>query len=219
VRKIVLILTAALLLTACPDLTPTTPADNFRNARIGIAITRVVLTGAEATFMAVAAAHKTSCVVVHCIKTDPTKGAAYAACLTQDHTLNPEFQKCYGDMAKAVEIFPKVLKIAFATLDTGDQSIVLAEQLDQAKGDKKKIEEACAAAVKDEPDQKVKDAEYKKCVEQALANTPVIRADWQALLKKGSCLAYAAAALFPKAWDKYILPVRILLRGYGSCPN
>jgi len=216
VKKITLALMAALLLTACPQ-TSNVPTDKYNNARTGIAITRAVLTAADITFQAVAAAHKTSCVAVVCTKVDPTRGAAYLACLTQDQTANADFQKCYGDMGKAVEIFPKMLKIAFTTLDLGDQGITLDEQLQQAKGDKKKIEEACATAVANETDPKVKEAEYKKCVEQALANTPVTRADWQALLKKGSCVAYATGALFPTAWEKYVLPVRALLKGYGNC--
>lgn len=217
-RKIVLTIMAALLLTACPE-TSNLPTDKYTNARTGIAITRAVLTAANTTFVAVAEAHKNSCIAVVCIKADPTRGAAYTACLVQDQTANVDFKKCYGDMGKAVEIFPKVLKIAFATLNLGDQGITLDEQLQQAKGDKKKIEAACAEAVATETDPKAKDTEYKKCVEQALANTPVTRADWQALLKKGCCVAYEAAVLFPKAWEKYILPVRALLKGYGNCPN
>lgn len=215
-RKIVLTMLAALLLTACPEITPnTTPADKYRNARTSIIIARAVLAAADTTFLAVAEAHKTSCVAVACIKVDPTRSAAYTACLTQDPTARIDFQKCYGSMGKAVKLWPEMIKVAFAALAASDQSITLAEQLEQAKGDKRKIEAACALSVTKETANK--DNEYEKCVEQALSNNPVTRADWQALLKTGLCVAYSLTAFFPKEWERYVIPTRLVLKGYGRC--
>jgi len=215
ISAIVLSLFMFAMLAACPPPDPNNPASKYQPGYTTVVVAKAVVNGGYSTFLGVEAALHESCDDKVCAKLHPDKAsAAYKECMAQDHAAVAEWKTCYGKMAQAKPIVDKAVPIARSVLDEAKAALDFAVQYDTAKAaaaaakDPKKLQEFCDSAFPEKTGE-----EYQKCI----AGQPLKKADWQNLLKVGSCIVYNALAFVPAEYAKYTEPVRIWFKGYGSC--
>jgi len=203
------------MLAACPPPNPNTPAAKYQPGITTVIVSKTVVKAGYSTFLGVESALHETCDDKVCAKLHPEKtGAPYKACMSQDHAAVAEWKTCYGTMAQAKPIVDKAVPLALSVLDEAQASLEFAIQYETAKEAKEvakdpaKLQAFCASAFPEKTGD-----QYTKCI----AGQPLAKADWQALLIKGSCVVYAALAFVPVEYAKYTEPIRIWFKGYGSC--
>ena len=134
--------------------------------------------------------------------------------MASDHSAVAEWKTCYGKMGEAKAIMDKSIPVVTSLLDEVDAAIDFAIAYEMAKAQKeaakdpKKLQEFCDNAFPAKTGQ-----DYQDC----LAGKPLKKADWQPMLRKGSCVAYNSLAFMPTKYAKYVEPIRIWFKGYGGC--
>ena len=212
---IVLSLVMFSMLAACPPPNPNTPAAKYQPGFTTVLVAQAVVKTGYSTFLGVESALHESCDDKVCVKLHPDKtGAPYKECMAQDHSAVAEWKTCYGKMAQAKPIVDKAVPLALSVLSEAKAALEFAVQYEtvkeaaEAAKDPKTLQAFCVSAFPEKTGD-----QYTKC----LAGQPLAKADWQALLIKGSCVVYNALAFVPVEYAKYTELVRIWFKAYGSC--
>ena len=216
IQATVLALFMFAMLAGCPPTPdPNTPAAKYQPGYTTVMVAKAVVRSGYAVFLGVESTLRDTCNDKVCAKLHPDKtGAKYKECMAQDHTAVPEWKTCYGKMAQAKPIVDKTVPVALSLMDEVKSALDFAVQYETAKEakeaakDPKKLQEFCEKAFPEKTGE-----EYQKCI----AGQPLKKADWQKLLKGGSCVVYNALTFVPDEYKKYTEPVRIWFKGYGSC--
>lgn len=211
----VLTLSMFMTLAACPPPDPNNPASKYQTAYTTATVAKAVVQGGYATFLGVESTLRDTCSDKVCAKLHPVKTSAkYKECMAEDHSAVVEWKACYGKMAQAKPIVDKAVPLALSLISESRSAIDFAVQYDMAKAakeaakDPKELQDFCDSAFPAKTGE-----EYQKCI----AGQPLKKADWQKLLKGGSCIVYNSLAFVPEGYKQYTEPVRIWFKGYGGC--